>query len=133
MYRWIHTSDKALRRSSPIILRMFVLRCCKTKFALFFYLGFLSQIFTIHRTAGEVGGYFFISFLPLPLASQTFRHWPSYRCREPTSVQSWQLNSNREPTNTPRVFHAETTWKQTFPHHFNVEYTWSVCREHLVS
>ena len=35
-------------------------------FCLFlFYLGFLSWTFTIHRTAGEGGGYLFISFLPL--------------------------------------------------------------------
>ena len=34
----------------------------------FFCLGFLSRIFTIHRTAAEGGGYLFISFLPLPLA-----------------------------------------------------------------
>ena len=32
------------------------------------------------------------------------------------------------PTNTPRVFHVETTWKRTFPRSFNVEYKWSVCR-----
>ena len=32
------------------------------------------------------------------------------------------------PTDTPRVFHVETTWKRTIPHRFNVEYTWSVCR-----
>ena len=40
----------------------------------FFYLGFLSRTFTIHRTAGEGGGYFFKSSLPLPPASQTLRH-----------------------------------------------------------
>ena len=34
----------------------------------FFYLSFLSRVFTIHRTAAERGGYLFISFLPLPLA-----------------------------------------------------------------
>ena len=28
------------------------------------------------------------------------------------------------PTNAPRLFHVETTWKRSF----NVEYTWSVCR-----
>ena len=39
----------------------------------FFYLGFLSRTFTIHRTAGEGGGYFFKSSLPLPPASQTIR------------------------------------------------------------
>ena len=36
-----------------------------------FYLGFLSQTFVNHRTAGEGGGYFFNSSLPLPPASQT--------------------------------------------------------------
>ena len=30
------------------------------------------------------------------------------------------------PTNTPRVFHFETTWKRMFSRRFNVEYTWSV-------
>ena len=32
------------------------------------------------------------------------------------------------PTNTPRVFHVDTTWKRSFPGRFNVEYTWCVCR-----
>ena len=33
------------------------------------------------------------------------------------------------PTNTPRVFHVEKTWKRSFPRRFNVEeYTWCVCR-----
>ena len=40
----------------------------------FFYLGFLSRTFTNHRTAGEGGGHFFNSSLPLPPASQTIRH-----------------------------------------------------------
>ena len=40
----------------------------------FFYLCFLSQPFTNHGTAGEGGGHFFNSSLPLPPASQTFRH-----------------------------------------------------------
>ena len=31
------------------------------------------------------------------------------------------------PTNTPRGFHVETTWKRSFPHRFNVESTWC-CR-----
>ena len=46
------------------------------KYDLFFfsYLGFLSRTFTIHRTAGEGGGYLFNSSLPLPPASQTLRH-----------------------------------------------------------
>ena len=32
------------------------------------------------------------------------------------------------PTNAPRGFHVETTWKGSFPRRFNVEYTWFVCR-----
>ena len=40
----------------------------------FFYLGFLSRIFTIHGTAGEGGAYLFNSSLPLPHASKTLRH-----------------------------------------------------------
>ena len=39
-----------------------------------FYLGFLSQPFTKHRTAGEGGRHFFNSSLQLPSASQTLRH-----------------------------------------------------------
>ena len=31
-------------------------------------------------------------------------------------------------TNTPPVFHVETTWKRSFPRRFNVEFTWRVCR-----
>ena len=42
-----------------------ILRPVKAGF--FFYLGFLSETFTIHRIAGEVEGYLFNSFLPLPL------------------------------------------------------------------
>ena len=38
-----------------------------------FYLGFLSQTFTIHRTAGERGCYLFNFSLPLSLASRTLR------------------------------------------------------------
>ena len=40
---------------------------------LFFYLGFLSQTFTIYSTVREGGGYFFNSFLPLPPTWQTLR------------------------------------------------------------
>ena len=39
-------------------------------------------------TAGEGGSYLFLSFLPLPLASQTFRHQLDYCCRELTSAHS---------------------------------------------
>ena len=37
----------------------------------FLYLGFLSQIFTNHRTAGEGGGHFFNSSLQLPPAAHS--------------------------------------------------------------
>ena len=39
-----------------------------------FYLGFLSQPFTNHRTAWEAGGHFFNSSLPLPTSSQSLRY-----------------------------------------------------------
>ena len=39
-----------------------------------FYPGFLSRTFTIHRAAGERGGYLFNSSLPPPPASQTLRN-----------------------------------------------------------
>ena len=32
------------------------------------------------------------------------------------------------PTNIPRIFHVETTWKRSFPRRFNVDYTWCVYR-----
>ena len=53
-------------------------------FFFFFYLAFLSLIFTIHRTAGEGGGCLPKSFLPLPPASQTVRNQLSYCCRQLT-------------------------------------------------
>ena len=48
------------------------------------YLGFLLQPFTNYRTAGEGGGHFFNSSLPLPPASQTLRHYSGNYCRELT-------------------------------------------------
>ena len=36
--------------------------------------------------------------------------------------------SSTIPTNTPRRFHVETTWKRPFPCRFNLESTWYVCR-----
>ena len=65
---------KELRRSSPIRLRKSGLKCRRTELEFFFsYLRFLSQTSTIHRTAGEGVSYLFISFLPLPPASETLR------------------------------------------------------------
>ena len=43
-------------------------------FLYIFNLGFLLRTFTNHRTAGEGGGHFFNSSLPLPPASETLRH-----------------------------------------------------------
>ena len=60
----------------------------------FFYLGFLSKTFTIHRTAGEGGGYPFNSSLPLPPSSQTLRHQPGDYCREIISTHSQQPDSS---------------------------------------
>ena len=45
------------------------------------------------------------------------------------SIHYWKWL--KEATNTSRVFHVETRWKQSFPHRFNVEYTWYVCRSIL--
>ena len=67
----------------------------------FFYLGFLSRTFTIHRTEGEGGGYFFKSSLPIPPASQTLRHYPGRYYRELASAHSQQPDSNREPVIVP--------------------------------
>ena len=61
----------------------------------FFDLGFLSRTFTIHRTAGKVGG--FNSSQPLPPTSQTLKYQPGDYCREFTSTHSQQPDSNREP------------------------------------
>ena len=46
----------------------------KKWYEFFFYVGFLSRTFTIHRTAGKGRGHFINSSLPLPPASQTLRH-----------------------------------------------------------
>ena len=56
-----------------------------------------SRTFTIHRTAGEWGGYLFNSSLLLPSASHTLRYWPGGYCRDLTSAHSWQSDSNQEP------------------------------------
>ena len=64
-YRW-KTLGKLLLRPKPCGAGTFIY--------FFFYLGFLSRTFTIHRTAGIGGGYFFNSSVPLPPASQTLRY-----------------------------------------------------------
>ena len=65
-------------------------------FFFFFYLGFLSRTFIIHRTAGEGGVYFFNSSPPVLPVSQTLRHYPCDYCRVLTVAQSHQPDSNRE-------------------------------------
>ena len=59
------------------------------------------------------------------------RHW--LRTSDQVNV-CWEGNSRSTssmktgyPTNTPRVFHVETTWKRLFLRCFNAEYTWCVC------
>ena len=69
----------------------------------FYYLGFLSRTFTIHRTAGEGESYSYNSSLPLPFASQALRHYPGDYCRELTSGHNLRPDSNREPL----VFRAQ--------------------------
>ena len=63
----------------------------------FFYLRLLSRTSTIHRTAGEGGGYFFNSSLTVPPTSQTLRHQLRDYCRELTSIHRQQLDPNWEP------------------------------------
>ena len=44
----------------------------------------------------------------------------------------WSIScTNPIPTTTPRVFHVERTCKRLFTRPFNVEYTWSVCKDVL--
>ena len=69
----------------------------------FIYLqGFLSievclTTITNHRTAGEGGGHFFNSSLPIPPASQMLRHQPGECCRELTSARRQYPDSKRKP------------------------------------
>ena len=65
-------------------------------FFFFFYQRFVSRLFTNHRTAGEGGGYFFNSSLPLRPASQTLTHQSGDYCRELISAHRQQPDSNRE-------------------------------------
>ena len=54
-----------------------------------FVLIFLSQTFSTHKTA-EGERYLFNSSLPLPLDTQTLRHYPGDYCRDLTSAHSQQ-------------------------------------------
>ena len=47
----------------------------------------------------------------------------------PRTFQCWvDMQPRPNPTNTPRVCHAERTWKWPLPCRFNVEYMWCVCK-----
>ena len=63
---------------SKVIIIVKLKRKCQYRdnvyFEFFFYLVFLWQTFTNHRTAGEGGGHFFNLSLPLPHASKKLRH-----------------------------------------------------------
>ena len=85
------TKSLFLHAKSIIFFFCFVLFC-------FFYLAFLSRLFTIHRTAGERGGYlifFFYHFHPL------HRHvdisWVIASENSPLCIDSWQPESNVKP------------------------------------
>ena len=86
MFQFFRVETEDINQKKPIFQIFF-----------FFYLGFLSRTFTIHRTAGEGESYPFITVVPLPPVSQTLRHQPGYCCREFTSARSQQPDSNREP------------------------------------
>ena len=101
----------------------------------------------------SVGGYIKQFFLPI---GKCFKENPSYYTRNilfflfpnmlicpsgiffstnvillgqvPTLKRCFLVCLSTYPTNTPRGFHVETTWKQLFPRRFNVESMWSVCR-----
>ena len=68
-----------------------------------------------HRTAGEGGGHFFNSLLPLPPASQTVRHYPSGYSRGFTSAHRqnrtrtgnlWFPSSERKSLTTKLQLHG---------------------------
>ena len=71
----------------------------------FFYLGFLSRTFIIHRTPGEEEGYLFNSSPPLPLASQTVRHQRGDYCVKLSPVHSQQADSNQQRKSTATQLH----------------------------
>ena len=55
---------------------------------------------------------------------------PAPLCMDHTFTVSYFFpEAQGNPTNTPRVFHLEKTWKRPLPRRFNVECTWCVCRK----
>ena len=63
----------------------------------FFYLGFLSQILTIHGTTEEDGAHLFNSSLLIPSASQTLIQEPGNYCRELTYAHMHLCTARTEP------------------------------------
>ena len=63
-YQYTHTDVLVSINTSRYIAEL----CSFSIFFFFLYLGFLSQTLTIHRTAGERGGYLINFSLPLPPA-----------------------------------------------------------------
>ena len=94
----LRTATSVVLFDLKLCLEVFVYRAIwEQEFFFFFsYLDFLSRTFTNHRTAGEGGGHFFNSSLPLPPASQTLKHQSGYYCRELTSAHRQKPDSNRE-------------------------------------
>ena len=98
----------SFRRKSELSVktkRLTVIRKSFSEEIFFLYLGFLSRPFANHRTAGERGGHFFNSSLPLPPDSQTLRHQPSDYCREPTSAHRQKPDSSTKSVKGNR-FHC---------------------------
>ena len=77
------------------------------------------------------------------LISFMYEIYESLDCPTPTNMRSAFLDACKVfdkvwheglifklktyPTNTPRGFHVETTWKRPLPRRFSVEFTWCVC------
>ena len=96
-----------------LILHWFSAKCSEF---LFFLTGFFSRRFRNHRTAGEGGGYFFNSSLPLSPASQTLRHQLGNYWRASSWTQTrnlWFSSTNRQPLSyAPTNLHTLTTNQQ---------------------
>ena len=80
---------------SPILREQPLLFLCFN--ITFYYLNFISQTLTIHRTVSEEGGHLFSSYIPIPTASWKLRHQSGNYCREFISALRHQLEPNREP------------------------------------
>ena len=68
-----------------------------------------------------------IALYPKPEGLLNKRSEMISKCRRLNKSPSMNFDISL-PTNTPRGFHVETTWKRPFPRCFNVQSTWCVCR-----